>query len=154
MKKLKHYGGTSLKKVVITILAMIILSILIFFLLFSSNKATTLKEDLKGEIDISKLNKIEIIRSFDDKTIILKGSQSHQLINELLNAKLIEAKVEEESTESYWINIKEDGNRFVGIRMSNSLTFSLYDYKDHNNYSNNYTLVDDSVLRSVERLFE
>lgn len=144
-----------MKKIVITSLALVILSILVVFLLFFFYKATTLKEEGIGEeIDILNINEIEVIRGSDDKTVILKEGQTHQLMKELMNAKLIEGHIEEESTESYWIHIKDGGERLLGIRMDNSLTFSAYDYKEHKTYSNNYTLEDDSVLKSVERLFE
>ena len=76
-----------MKKSVGFILVVVIL-LLVGFLLVS-NKETTLKEEGFGdEIDRSNGIEMEIIRSSDDKTIIIKDGQAEELFTEFLNAEV------------------------------------------------------------------
>lgn len=137
-----------------SILVLIILLIVVFLLLF--NKETTLKDEGFGnEIDISNVTEIEVIRGSDDKKVILKEGQTKELFNKFLNAKLKEVEdVDGELTESFWITIREDGKRVLGITIDNKLALSPYDYNGNKKNSENYLLEDDSILKSLEQLFE
>ena len=143
-----------MKKIVGSILVMGILVIVGFLLL--SNKETTLKEEgVGGGIDHSRVNEIEIIRSSDDKKIIIKEAQAEELFTEFLNAELKEEKnVDGALTEAYWITIREDGKRALGIRIDNRLVLTPYDYNGNKKNSEEYVVEDDSILESIEQLFE
>lgn len=142
-----------MKKIVGSILVLIIFLILVFITL--SNKETTLKEEGYGSgIDTSNVNEIEIIRGSDDKKIILKEGQAEELFNKFLNAKLKEIKnFDGELTESYWITIRENGKRVLGITLDNKLVLSPYDYNGNKKNAGNYLLEDDSHLKFIESLF-
>ena len=143
-----------MKKIVGSILVVIIL-LSIGFLLLSNNETTLKAEDFGDVIDRSNVNEIEIIRSSDDKTIIIKEDQAEELYTEFLNAELKEAKnVDGALTEAYWITIREDGKRALGIRMDTRLVLSPYDYSGNKKNSESYVVEDDSVLETIEQLFK
>ena len=145
-----------MKKIVSSILVLIILLIVVFLLL--SNKETTLKDEVfRNEIDISNVSEIEIrrISGSDEKKITLHGEQAKELFNQFLNAKLSkEGKVDEKFTESFYIIIRKDEKSALGIRIDNTLTLSPYDFNGNRKNNKDYLLEDDSVLKSIERLFD
>ena len=143
-----------MKKIVGSILALIIL-LIVGFLLLTNNETTLKEEGFEDEINRSNVNEIEIIRSSDDKTIIVKEGQAEELFTEFLNAKIKEAKnVDGALTETYWITIREDGKRALGIRIDNRLVLTPYDYNGNKKNSEEYVVEDDSILESIEQLFE
>ncbi len=143
-----------MKKIVGSILVMSIL-LIVGFLLLSNNETTLKEEDFGDGIDRSRVNEIEIIRSSDDKKIIIKEAQAEELFTEFLNAELKEEKnVDGALTETYWITIREDGKRALGIRIDNRLVLTPYDYNGNKKNSEEYVVEDDSILESIEQLFE
>lgn len=145
-----------MKKIVSSILILVIFLIVVFLLLF--NRETSLGEEGFGDtIDISNVNEIEIIkvRGSDEKKIILKDEQAEELFNKFITAKLKEGNnVDEELTESFWITIREKGTSVLGIRMDSTFTLSPYDFNGNKKNSKNYLLEDDTILKNIELLFE
>ncbi|AWE07484.1 hypothetical protein DCE79_08895 [Lysinibacillus sp. 2017] len=143
-----------MKKIVSSILALIVLLIVVFLLLF--NKETTLKEEGFGG-GIEKVSEIEISRvsGSDEKKINLYDGQAKELFNQFLNTKLSKVEnVDGEFTESFYIIIRDNEKRALGIRIDNTLAFSPYDYNGNSKNNKDYLLEDDSILKSIEQFFE
>ena len=86
---------------------------------------------------------------------ILHGEQAKELFNQLLNAKLSkEENVDGEFTKSFYILIRTDEKRALGIRIDNTLTLSPYDFNGNRKNNKDYLLEDDSILKTIELLFE
>lgn len=143
-----------MKKIFSLALGLVVLLILIW-LFFIKGGETTLQEEFGKEIDSLKVNEIEVVRGSDEKTVEFKDGQTEKILDMLLNAELKEAKTSDgEATESYWISIRENDERTLGIRIDNSLVLTPHSYKGSKKKSGDYLLKDDSVLNFIESLFE
>ncbi|MDF0729015.1 DUF5301 domain-containing protein [Cytobacillus sp. S13-E01] len=133
--------------------ASIIIVFLGIFYFYNVNKTTSL-DNVLSDIDVSDITSIEIIKSSDNKEKILQNK------NEINNFIQIFSQVEfkERSLkklkfdESYWITIRENEERSVGMTIYDENYMLVYIYKPTS--QNSFEILNGRSLTDIENYFK
>ncbi|WP_341300660.1 hypothetical protein MHB44_20535 [Lysinibacillus sp. FSL H8-0500] len=157
MKILNTSGGFKVKnKVWVFDLSLIVVVAIAVLILFNRNEIIKLKDIFVDDVDVSNVSRINIIRSSDNKEIILKGKQAEEFLDTLLNTELKQTKVSDKTIkESFWITtFRENNVAALGVRMDKNLLVDAYSYKGSKNNSKYFKAENGSVFDKTEKLFE
>lgn len=114
---------------------------------------STFNKEVIDRLDIEQINEIEIIRASDEKTITVTDADNIRNIMQLFKNKEIRKVffAKSDSKEAYWLTLRINDNREVGIRLDDSTHLFVYLYEE--NYMKDYKLLDKLDTTYIEKLF-
>ncbi len=114
---------------------------------------STFNKEVIDRLDIEQINEIEIIRASDEKTITVTDADNISNIMQLFKNKEIRKVffAKSDSKEAYWLTLRINDNREVGIRLDDSTHLFVYLYEE--NYMKDYKLLDKLDTTYIEKLF-
>ncbi|MFJ7647325.1 hypothetical protein ACIQ1H_07245 [Lysinibacillus sp. NPDC097279] len=114
---------------------------------------STFNKEVIDRLDIEEINEIEIIRASDEKTITVTDADNISNIMQLFKNKEIRKVffAKSDSKEAYWLTLRINDNREVGIRLDDSTHLFVYLYEE--NYMKDYKLLDKLDTTYIEKLF-
>ncbi|HWO97236.1 MAG TPA: DUF5301 domain-containing protein [Bacillus sp. (in: firmicutes)] len=116
-----------MKKKILGISITSVIVILGSFYLYTSRNGTTFNEIV---LDTTEVTSVEIVRSSDDKKVVLKDENDiNFFIKSLSEAELKENKIKEDFDESYWLVLRTNGERKIGMTIYDEKFLLLYDYE-------------------------
>lgn len=135
--------------IILTVLLIIILGLKIN----SFSKNTTFKKETY-QVNLSGINSIEIIKTgVDEKTIIVtEPNKIESIINAFLQTNLKEGESPQNYDEAYWITLKANGERKLGINLYDR--FFLYLYNEDDSTLKYYKITNDFDLSAISSLFQ
>ncbi|WCH45917.1 hypothetical protein [Lysinibacillus sp. OF-1] len=115
---------------------------------------TDFTTEVTERLDLKEIHKIEVIRSSDEKTIMLTNKaeidQIMQPLKDLPLKKVWFAK--SDFKEAYWLTLSINDDREIGLRIDDNHHLFVYLYEE--NYMKDYKLNHDVDLTFIEQLFQ
>ncbi|MGE7997585.1 hypothetical protein ACQKOF_02670 [Lysinibacillus sp. NPDC093190] len=114
---------------------------------------STFDKEVIERLDIEQINEIELLRSSDNKTItITDAAKINQIMQQFEDQTLRKVYFSNSDyDEAYWLTLRTNDKREIGIRLDDSKHFFVYLYKE--SYMKDYKLLDNFNMAFFEDLF-
>ncbi len=148
-----EFKESTMKKIYKLILIVLFPLIILFVTTSLLTRDSTFNKEVIDRLDIEEINEIEIIRASDEKTITIKDAAKISEIMQLFKNKEIRKVffAKSDSKEAYWLTLRINDNREVGIRLDDATHLFVYLYEE--NYMKDYKLLDKLDTKYIEELF-
>lgn len=135
-------------------LALLITAVIMYTTIVLATRDNLFNEEVIEKLDIEEITKIEIIRVSDNKTInITKQKAIETFMEQFDNRTIRKTRYKEQSfNEAYWITLKINDNRSVGLKVDD--TNHLFVYLVDENYMKDYKILDSFDLQFIKKLFD
>ncbi len=114
---------------------------------------STFDKEVLEMLEIEHIDKIEIIRASDEKTInITDAAMIDQIMQHFNEQPLRKVRFSNSDfKEAYWLTLRLHDERTIGMRLDDSKHLYVFLYEE--NYMKDYKLLDDLDLTFIEELF-
>ena len=135
-------------------LALLITAVIMYTTIVLATRDNLFNEEVIEKLEIEEITKIEIIRVSDNKTInITKQKAIETFMEQFDNRTIRKTRYKEQSfNEAYWITLKINDNRSVGLKVDD--TNHLFVYLVDENYMKDYKILDSFDLQFIKKLFD
>lgn len=123
------------------------------------NLNTSFERVALDDLKIEDITSIDIVKSSNNEEVTIEDvNQIEQIMKnfsstELRKYSVLEQLEERNFNEAYWITIKVDGDRKLGIRLDSEKYISIFDYTK-NNKNTNFKITNNLNLEFIENLFK
>ncbi|KOS63701.1 hypothetical protein FJQ98_14935 [Lysinibacillus agricola] len=114
---------------------------------------SSFNKEVIEQLDIEQIKEIEMIRASDDKTITFTDTAKINLLMQQFKDQPLRKAYFPNSKydEAYWLTLRINDKREVGIRLDDSKHLFVYLYEE--NYMKDYKLLDDFNMAFIEEFF-
>ncbi|MFL0364569.1 hypothetical protein ACH0BF_16315 [Pseudobacillus sp. 179-B 2D1 NHS] len=137
------------------VLPILLIVLLGLYFLINSGRSTSIQELFTDEgINRSEITSIDTVKSStDEKVSITEPKQINKIVTEISKLQLKEENfTEAENSQSYWVTIKANNERRLGMTFFDQDFLSIYNFKDKKQY--NYKITDNSNINAIKDLFK
>jgi len=115
---------------------------------------TDFTTEVTERLDLEEIHEIEIIRSSDEKTVIITdAAEIDQIMQPFKDLPLKKVWFSNsDSNEAYWLTLSINDNREIGLRLDDDQHLFVYLYEE--NYMKDYKLTKDIDMTFFKQLFQ